>query len=289
MAPTGDIALVVVTRDRVQRLCETLPRHLELPERPRVVLIDDGSVDGTADVVARRFPSVELIRLPVARGAVARNLALERLTERYVAFSDDDAWFAPGSLSQAVAVMEQHPRLAVLNPRILVGEARRVDPVCTAMASSPVPPAPGQHGRPLLSFVACAVVARRAALAACGGFCERFGVGGEEKLLGWDLVSAGWQLSYAPEVLAHHCPPPNDGRPRRRAQTIRNELWTQWLRRPTGSAVRATARELRRGRLDRVTLRAFTSAAAGAGWVLRERRRCPAGLERVIALVEDST
>jgi hypothetical protein len=49
-----------------------------------------------------------------------------------------------------------------------------------------------------VSFIACAVVLRRSAVLGVGGFSERFGIGGEEELLGWDLARAlgglGWGL-----------------------------------------------------------------------------------------------
>jgi len=285
---TPEIAIVVASRNRAAELARTLPRHLSLPERPRVVLVDDASTDGTAEMVRRRFPSVEVIPLATSRGAVARNVGLTAVSEPYVAFCDDDAWFEPGALQGAVALLEAHPRLALVNPRILVGREQRLDGVCEEMAQSPLPAAPGQPGHPLLGFIACAVVVRRAALLEVGGFCERLRVGGEEKLVSWDLMAAGWQMSYVPELTAHHCPPPGAGGSDRRAQTLRNDRWTNWLRRPPAAAIRATVRELRRSGPDRATLRGVAQAAAGARWVMRERTRCPAHVERMISRLEHS-
>jgi GT2 family glycosyltransferase len=282
------VAVVVVTRNRVTQLCETLPRHLGLPERPRVVVIDDASDDGTPETVRDRFPDVELISLSASRGAVARNLGLEVVGEPYVAFADDDAWFAPGALRQAAAVLDAHPRVALVNPQILVGAARRPDPACTEMARSPLPRGPGQPGHPLLGFLACSVIARRTALRDAGGFCERLGVGGEERLLSWDLVAAGWQLSYLPELVAYHCPPPARDRTGRQVQTLRNDLWVNWLRRPLARALRATVRDLRRARSARTSLHALAVAVLGASWVVRERRPCPAHVERLITLLESA-
>jgi hypothetical protein len=120
--------------------------------------------------------------------------------------------------------------------------------------------------------------ALRRALA--GGFCERLVIGGEEELLGWDLAAAGWRMSYVPQVVAHHCPPAGSGvRPQRRELAVRNALWAPWLRRPIRSAAWRTARELRRLRPDRTSARAVVRAAAGAPWVLRERRLSPPHVE----------
>jgi GT2 family glycosyltransferase len=252
------------------------------------MLIDDASSDGTTEMVGNHFPSVDVTTLSSPGGAVARNVGIRTRTEPYLAFCDDDAWFMPGALRRAVTLLDDHPRLALVNPRILVGPERRMDPVCEEMTASPLPPAPGQPGRPLLSFIACAVVLRRDAALEAGGFCERLEIGAEEKLLGWDLAAAGWQMSYVPDIIARHCPPPADGRLRRRAQTLRNDLWINWLRRPPAAAAKATLRHLRRTGHDRAALPGLADAACGAPWVLRERRRCPARVEEMISLLEDA-
>jgi GT2 family glycosyltransferase len=147
------------------------------------------------------------------------------------------------------------------------------------MARSPLPGADGQPGHALLGFVACAVVVRRDAFLSVGGFSERFAIGGEEDLVGWDLAAAGWQLSYLPEVVAHHHPPASGPRPERRSLTLRNALWSAWLRRPASVAARESARAARVALRDRVAARGVAAALAGMPWVLRERRTGPPRVE----------
>jgi GT2 family glycosyltransferase len=281
------VAVVIASRNRAAQLAETLPRHLALPERPRVVLVDDASTDVTADMVRRRFPDVEVLQMRRSVGGAARNAGLRALEEPYAALCDDDSWFEPGSLARAAELLDRHPRLAVVNATILVGPEARVDGICEEMRRTPLPAADGQPGYPLLSFVACAVVVRRAAILEVGGFSPRLGVGGEEELLGWDLAAAGWQMSYVPEVVAHHDPPPSNGRPERRERGVRNTLWTTWLRRPAGPAVARTLKLLRRLPPDAVSARGVARALAGAPWVLRERRVSPPHVEAMRALLEE--
>jgi N-acetylglucosaminyl-diphospho-decaprenol L-rhamnosyltransferase len=61
--------------------------------------------------------------------------------------------------------------------------------------------------------------------------------------------------------------------------TLRNALWTHWLRRPFPTAVRATAETLRSAPHDRLTAEALRSAVAGAPWVLKARRVNPPHVE----------
>lgn len=281
------VGIVIASRDRQEQLMRTLPRHLQLPERPPVVLVDDASSDGTPGAVRERHPEVRVIALARNEGAAARNHGLRALDTPYVALCDDDSWWRPGALGRAVEIMDAHPGLAVLQGHVLVGPQQRDDPVCLEMAQSPLPSADGQPGHPLLSFVACAVVLRREAALSVGGFSTRLHIGGEEELMGWDLVARGWQLSYVPEVLAHHHPPPNDGRPGRREIGIRNTLWTTWLRRPARAAATRTLRDVRRFPRDRTTARGLGRALAGVPWILRERAVCPPHVEEMVRMLED--
>jgi N-acetylglucosaminyl-diphospho-decaprenol L-rhamnosyltransferase len=280
------VTIVVASRNRRSELLASIPRHLALPERPRVIVVDDASTDGTAEALAAELPQVDVIRLPASLGGAARNAGVRAASSPYVAFSDDDAWWQPGALHRATELLDAHPRLAVVQAHILVGPQERDDPTCELMRTSRLPSSPGQPGHPILSFIACAVVVRRAAFLSQDGFCARLGTGGEEQLLSWDLVGAGWQLSYIPEILAHHHPPPTpDGRPGRREATLRNALWTEWLRRPWPAAARSTVATLAHAPRDRTTARAVRRAIAGCGWVLRARRVNPRHVEQMYELL----
>jgi GT2 family glycosyltransferase len=280
------IGVVIATRDRRERLCATLARVRALPERPAVVVVDDGSRDGTARAVADRFPDVEVVRLEGGHGAAARNAGVERLGTRYAAFLDDDSWWAPGALARAVEVLDAHPRVGLLAARVLVGDDARLDPTCAAMARSPLTGTAGAPGRAVLGFVACGAVVRRDAFLRAGGFDRRYGIGGEEARLAVALAGDGWDLRYVPEVVAHHHPSPSDGRSGRRARTLRNDLWTTWSARPAGAALRATAQLVRGSGWHGHTLAGLLAAARGAPWVLRERRVVPAGVESDLRRLE---
>jgi len=153
----------MITRNRLGAVIPTLERLVSLPERPPIVVVDNGSSDATVATIEERFPSVQVIALASNRGGAARNVGVAAAGTPYVAFADDDSWWAPGSLARAADILDQHPRLALLNAHILVNEEERDDPICLEMAQTPLAPIAGQPGYPLLSFIACAAVVRRAA------------------------------------------------------------------------------------------------------------------------------
>jgi N-acetylglucosaminyl-diphospho-decaprenol L-rhamnosyltransferase len=272
------VGVVVVTRNRRERALATLDRLRDLPEQPEVVVVDNNSGDGTARALHGRHPAVRVLELPWNAGASGRNAGVRALSTDLVALNDDDSWWAPGALATAAEVFAGRAALGLLQARILVGDEARLDPVCAAMEKSPLERRPGLPGPALLGFVACAAVVRRTAFLDASGFNPRLGLGGEEKLLALDLAQRGWELAYVAAVTAHHHPDSGD-RGSRRARTLRNDLWTTWLRRRLPAAATISAR------LAATALRerqpgVLLEAVRGMPWVLAERRPLTVPLER---------
>jgi GT2 family glycosyltransferase len=272
------VSVVVLTHDRVRELERTLWRLQQLPEKPPIVVVDNGCTDGTAERVRERFPRLRVTRSERNLGAAGRNLGVDCVQTPYVAFCDDDCWWEAGALARAAELFDQHPRLAALAARVLVGDARLEDPTCERMAASPLR-ASGLPGPALIGFMAGAVVMRVAAYREVGGYEPRLFIGGEERLMGLDLAARGWHMAYVPELVVHHHPSALRDAAQRSLLLARNELWIACLRLPW----RSVWREARRG--GRSMQRAgrladwLPAVARGLPWCLRERRVVPAPVE----------
>src|SRR5512140_1994782 len=122
------ISVVMITRDRGEHIRLALERLLELPEQPRIIVVDNGSTDQTVNI-ARALDGMSAV-VPLGRnlGGAGRNVGVSRARTPYVAFSDDDSWWAPGALTRAVELFEAQPRLGLIAARILVGAEERLDP-----------------------------------------------------------------------------------------------------------------------------------------------------------------
>lgn len=286
------ISVVIITLNRAAQIRTTLENLLALPEHPRVIVIDNGSTDGTAQVVRRFGRQVEYVALSRNHGAAGRNLGVERSVTPYIAFADDDSWWAPGALSRACTLFDSQAKLGLIAARILVGPEERLDPTCRKMATGPLARSRnrGVHdgGIPVIGFLACGAIVRRSAFLDAGGFDSRLGFGGEEVILALELMRRGWALSYRDEIVAHHHPSPiRDYGLRRRLET-RNAIWSTWLRRPARSALVVTRRIAASAIGDRDRRAGLMDALRGMPWVLRARNPISSEVDRMVKAVEDA-
>jgi GT2 family glycosyltransferase len=291
--PSGDspaddrFAVVIITRNRRNELLHSLERMTSLPERPQILVADNGSTDGTCDAIVARFPQVELFHSPHNLGTVARNDIVRRLRTPYVAFCDDDTWWEPGALSTAADTLDAHDGLASVTGRIVVEPAGVEDPIVPELRGSPVPGPGWLPGPALLGILAGASMLRVSAFWDAGGFSPRLWLGGEEELLTIDLAARGWWMCYRDDVVVHHAASTiRDSRERRRLG-IRNTLWTTWLRRPLPSALRRSRAIIASLPPDGTSARAVAEAVAGLPWVVREHRTVPPQVEHGLRLLEE--
>ena len=280
------VTVVLATRDRREQVLTTLGHLQASSGGAPVVLVDNASGDGTAEAVRARFPDVTVVRTARNLGAAARTIGVRAARTEYVAFADDDSWWAPGALARAADVLDRHPRLGLLAGRMLVGPDEVLDDVCREMAASPLGTAPDLPGPSLLGFVACGAVVRRRAYLQVGGFSPVVFFLGEETVLAQDLASAGWGLSYVDEVVAHHHPGMVASRPGRTRLQTRNALLSVWLRRPPQVTVRRTAALARRSR-DPVARGALLDALRRLPAALADRRVLAPAIEAQVRLLEE--
>ncbi|QVL34551.1 glycosyltransferase family 2 protein [Telmatocola sphagniphila] len=84
-----------------------------------VIVVDNASIDGAAEMVEDEFPQVRLIRNETNRGfAIASNQAADRAKGKYLFFLNNDTIIPPGTLARLVDFAEAHPEAGLIGPRI---------------------------------------------------------------------------------------------------------------------------------------------------------------------------
>ena len=85
-----------------------------------IFVVDNGSKDGSAEMVEREFPSVHLIRNADNRGfAAANNLAIRQAAGRYLLLLNPDTEVRPDTIAVLAGYLDAHPRTGICGPRIL--------------------------------------------------------------------------------------------------------------------------------------------------------------------------
>ncbi|MBY6538542.1 glycosyltransferase [Rhodococcus sp. BP-349] len=288
MTETADrVTVVMITHDRRDELHRTLKHMTSISDAAPIILVDNASTDGTADMVRELFPEVRLLALSENLGAVARNRAVDLVTTPYVAFCDDDTRWQEGALTLGAVRLDAYPALATVTGRCLVAPSLVEDPITPEFRESPIVGPAWLPGPALLGIMAGLTMIRVAAFRRVGGFCEKMWLGGEEELLALDLAAAGWWMVWEEGMVIEHEPSVSRDSTRRRQLGIRNTLWTLWLRRPVRSALRRTVAVVRSAPRDRTTASAVWEAMRSAGWVARERTVVPPSVERGLVLLEE--
>lgn len=124
---TPDLTIAVVSWNTRELLlpCLAAIGPAVAPYTVEVILVDNGSADGTAAAVRERFPGVRLIENTDNRGFTrANNQALAVARGRFLLLLNPDTEARPGSLAALVRYLETHPEYGVCGPKLLYPDGR---------------------------------------------------------------------------------------------------------------------------------------------------------------------
>jgi hypothetical protein len=113
------------TRDLLARCLASIRDHPAPGLDHEIVVVDNGSDDGTLEMLREQWPGVRVIANTTNVGFTkANNQALRATGGRYVLLINADAWLSPGCLERLVAQLDADPRAAVSGPRLVYGDGR---------------------------------------------------------------------------------------------------------------------------------------------------------------------
>lgn len=120
--PSPTLSVVVLswnTRELTLACLRAL--HAETPRHPReIVVVDNGSADGSADAIAAAFPDVALLRNAENRGyAEGNNQGARAAHGRFVCLLNSDTEVRPGALDLLVDFLLQHPAYGAVAPKLV--------------------------------------------------------------------------------------------------------------------------------------------------------------------------
>jgi mycofactocin glycosyltransferase len=194
-------SVIVPVRDGADTIDDCLASVLALsyPGPLEVVVVDNGSRDGTAEALLRHGDRIAVVEEPRPGPAAARNAGLRRATGEVVAFTDADCVVEPDWLERLVAPLAD-PAVGIAGGRILarppVGAVARFGEVIHdhRMAIEVYQPP---------YAITMNWASRRATLIELDGFDEGLRRC-EDVDLSYRLVQAGYRLAYVAEAVVRH-------------------------------------------------------------------------------------
>ncbi|HMI99798.1 MAG TPA: glycosyltransferase family 2 protein [Gaiellaceae bacterium] len=228
-----------------------------------VIVVDNGSTDGTPELVRERFPEARIIEQANRGFGAGNNTGMRAASGRYFLLLNPDAWLTEGALEHLVSFADEHPEAGVIGPRLLNpdGSLQR------SVRGYPTPwrlateyfflrkLAPRTEALNALFgagfdhktvreadylFGACLLV-RRDAVDSIGGFDEDFFLMSEEVDWLYRFRQAGWKVLFYPGAEAYHVVGASLN-PARFKDVVRGHL--QFLRKHRGIRVAEQARRV---------------------------------------------
>jgi len=218
----ADVAVVVVTYNALP----WLEACLASVARYETVVVDHGSTDGTVDLVRERFPRVRAVERENRGLAAGWNAGVAATSSRYVLVLNSDAWAVGEAVERLVRFADEHPRAAVVAPRLLnpdgsLQRSVRGFPTLWRLATeylflrkvAPRSPALNAfyaggfgHDQPrrIDWAMGAVLLVRREAVDEVGPADEDFFLFSEETDWCYRFRAAGWEVWFDPEAEFHH-------------------------------------------------------------------------------------
>jgi N-acetylglucosaminyl-diphospho-decaprenol L-rhamnosyltransferase len=223
-----------------------------------LVVVDNGSHDGSVAALERAHPEVQVIRAPGNIGyARAANLGAAATRAPFVAVLNPDTRLEPGTAGALVQRLDTDTRLAACGPRLknldgsdypsarqlpsvflavmhgLLGLWWPTNPYTTRYRQTDIPP---DQARVVDWVSGAAVWLRRGALDDVGGWDERYFMYLEDVDLCWRLRGASWEIAYEPAGVVDHVQGASTARkPYRMLAEHHRSAWRFARRRFTGA------------------------------------------------------
>jgi GT2 family glycosyltransferase len=180
-----------------------------------VIVVDNGSNDGSLELLERDYPAVRVVALPENQGfAGGVNAGICQAQGEIIAVFNNDAEADPRWLEELAEALARHPEAGMATPKVLLFDQR--DVIHTTGDFYGVDGVPGNRGvwqrdegqfdREEYVFGAAGVAAayRRAMLDEVGLFDEDLFFLCEDVDLAWRAQLAGWKCVYVPRAVVYH-------------------------------------------------------------------------------------
>lgn len=243
------ISVIIVTHNRKDDLRRTLRSvHRQMGVEFEVLVADNGSCDGTVEMVRSSYPRVRVIAMGANTGMRAHNRAIQEARADFVFVLDNDMVLVEDYvLARASAYLTANPRLGAVACRVWDIDRTRDRAALRLSGNSPkhIDAGSGEAGFDTSAFDGGAAALRKSAILESGLFCEEFFLYHGEVDLSTRLLDRGWLVRYFPQISVIHCHSPVQRSSDLHSYlATRNYFWYLYRNYPAGPLVIEAARFL---------------------------------------------
>ena len=204
-------------RDLLKMCLDSLERALQaVDEDTELIVVDNGSGDGSVELVREQFPSVKVVELDRNHGfagGVARGVAQAR--GEWIAVFNNDTTVEPDAVAVMLAAGRLHPRVGSVAAQMRFADRRhllnsagleldRLGVAADRLVGTPLSELRESTPYEVFGATGGAAIFRREMLEQVGGFDETFFAFFEDADLAWRAQAHGWRALYAPEAVIYH-------------------------------------------------------------------------------------
>lgn len=212
------ISVVTINFNGKQFLKRCLDSVLLEKQRPfEIILVDNGSTDGSPEFIRKQFGNEKKLKLIILRknvgAAKARNIGVQNSSGKYVLILDNDTKIKPGWFDKIIDFINQHPNLGLAQPKLLTMHTNKfnyagdfISPFGFLIERARGVEDQGQFDRvdKIFSLNIASAFFRKQVFEELSGFDEDYYLYWEETDLAWRTWLAGYQVLFAPNVVAWH-------------------------------------------------------------------------------------
>lgn len=232
------VSIVMLAWNRKDDVFESLKNIEKITYKPiEMIVVDNGSTDGTQEMLEEHFPEVQLIRMYKNVGIEAYNIGFENAKGEYIVILDDDSFPAQDAIEKMVERFEADVELGVV--AFDIRNFYSYDEIKNEQIETKS--AIAKSNQYIQSFTGAGAGVRRELFKKIGYYPEEFFLYMNEMDCALRIWDEGCRIEFFADIVAYHkYSPMNRASWRAPFYYTRNSFWLVWKNYPTDLAIKET-------------------------------------------------
>ena len=189
------VTVNILSFNRREELRNTLTKVYEQDYKNiEVIVVDNASSDGSAEMVKKEFPEVQLIQLEKNIGIAGWNEGFKVAKGEYVLVLDDDSYPVNTTIGKGVTKLGLKKNVAIVACRIVTNtQAKLTEELENSLRENIV-----------TSFTGCGAIIRKSVIEKIGGFEKELFIYFHEVEFSMRVIDEGWDILFHPDAVVIH-------------------------------------------------------------------------------------